>query len=117
MPDRAERESLWQEPVESLLQTLDTTVNGLSSAEARKRLARYGPNTLATTRPSSLVSKLAQRLRNPLVLVLLFAAAISAFTGDVASFVIISSMVVLSIVLDSIQEHRAQRAADRLKGS
>jgi magnesium-transporting ATPase (P-type) len=67
--------------------------------------------------PVSLIRKAWQRVRNPLVLVLLFAAAISAFTGDVSSFVIIATIVVMSLALDSLQEHRAQMAAERLRAA
>jgi Mg2+-importing ATPase len=52
-----------------------------------------------------------------LVLVLLVAAAISALTGDLASFVIISTIVLVSAALDTFQEHRAEEAAEHLKRS
>src|SRR5207248_3096600 len=57
------------------------------------------------------------RFGNPLVILLLAAATISAFTGDIASFVIIGFVVVLSVTLDFVQEFRAGRAAERLKTS
>jgi Mg2+-importing ATPase len=51
------------------------------------------------------------------VLILLAAAAISALTGDVASLVIISTIVLLSVLLDSVQEYRAEQAAEELRAS
>ena len=51
------------------------------------------------------------------VLILLAAAAISALTGDVPSLVIISAMVLFSVLLDSVQEYRAEQAAEQLKVS
>ena len=56
-----------------------------------------------------------ERFKNPLVLILLFAAAVSAFTGDVPSFVIIEVIVLMSVILDVAQEHPAQNAADALR--
>jgi Mg2+-importing ATPase len=50
-----------------------------------------------------------------LVLILLFAAAVSAFTGDIPSFVIIEVIVLMSVILDVTQEHQAQNAADSLR--
>jgi Mg2+-importing ATPase len=85
--------------------------------EAAARLLRYGANTLDSRQKYSFLLKVLSRFRNPLVLILLVAAVISGFTGDIASLVIISTMVLLSVLLDSVQEYRAERAAEQLKVS
>ena len=61
--------------------------------------------------------KFLSRFRNPLVIILLVAAAISALTGDLASFIIVSTIVLMSAVLDTVQEYRAEEAAKSLKVS
>ena len=109
--------TFWQIPLAELERQLGIGPNGLSSAEAAARLLRYGANTLNVRRRYSLLLKVLSRFRNPLVLILLFAAAISALTGDVGSLVIISAIVLLSILLDSIQEYRAEQAAEQLRVS
>ncbi len=86
---------------------------GLTGAEAAARLARFGPNQLKA-RPQHLLWQLLARFRNPLVLVLLVASALAALTGDTASAVIVAAMVLLSVALDFVQEHRAGRAAEQL---
>jgi P-type Mg2+ transporter len=91
--------------------------NGLSSAEAVARRLRYGPNTLEERRRLSLPLKFLSRFRNPLVIILLAAAVISALTGDLSSLVIISTIVLMSAVLDTVQEFRAEEAAESLKVS
>jgi magnesium-transporting ATPase (P-type) len=48
----------------------------------------------------------AQRFANPLVMILLVASALSAATGDLASFMIVAGIVVLSVLLDFVQENR-----------
>ncbi len=88
---------------------------GLDEAEARRRVAVFGPNVLRPHRERPLALQFLARFGNPLIILLLAAATISAFTGDRASFVIISFVIVLSVTLDFIQEHRAGRAAERLK--
>jgi Mg2+-importing ATPase len=88
---------------------------GLSSAEARRRLAVCGPNVVADGRHRPVIVQLLIRFRNPLVLLLLGAAVVSGLTGDMRSFVVISAMVLMSVVLDFAQEHRASRAADQLR--
>jgi len=90
---------------------------GLSSQEAAARLARHGPNVFATHRPRRLVMEFLARFGNPLVLLLLAASAISALTGEVTSFVIITAIVAMSVSLDFVQEYRAGQAAERLTAS
>ena len=77
---------------EIVTKTLETKP---ADAEAAARLLRYGANTLDARRRYSLLRKILSRFRNPLVLILLAAAAISALTGDVTSLVIISTIVLL----------------------
>ena len=107
----------WQGTLESLQAELRTTGAGLDEAEAARRLTVHGPNLLRPHRERAVVLQFLSRFVNPLVILLLAAATISAFTGDVASFVIITVMVLLSVTLDFVQEYRAGRAAERLKQS
>jgi Mg2+-importing ATPase len=87
----------------------------LSSQEAAARLAQYGPNTVVAAGRRSLAAQLLAKLRNPLLLLLLSASAVSGLTGDLRSFWVIVVMAVLSLSLDLVQERRAGRAADRLR--
>jgi Mg2+-importing ATPase len=107
--------AFWQVPLADLTAGLGADEKGLSAAEAAARLARFGSNTLEARRTYSLPLKVLSRFRNPLVLVLLIAASISAATGDVVSFGIVSAIVAASVLLDSVQEHRAERAAEALR--
>jgi len=88
---------------------------GLSGEEAARRQEQYGPNLVAQGHRRSVAVQLLLRFGNPLVLLLLGAAALSGVTGDIRSLVVILVMVLLSIVLDFVQEHRAGRAAERLR--
>lgn len=90
-----------------------TPTLGLTSAEAAERLARFGTNQLQPRRLSALLQFLS-RLRNPLVLILLVASAISTAMGDTTSAIVVAVMVMLSVTLDFVQEHRAGQAAERL---
>ncbi len=109
--------SFWQIPLTELQRLIEAGSGGLSGTEAQARIARYGRNVLETRVYRSLILKILRGLGNPLVLVLLGAAAISAGTGDLTSFTIISTIVLLSILLDAVQEHRAETAAEKLKAS
>src|SRR5579863_204229 len=107
----------WQIALPDLEKAFGAGRNGLSSAEVAARRLRYGPNILEERRRLSLPRKFLSRFRNPLVLILLVAAVISALTGDLASFIIIATIVLMSAVLDTVQEYRAEEAAEHLKVS
>ena len=110
-------EDIWRAPLDRLLAQLATRSAGLSAAEARTRLAAYGANDASTVKRSPLWLRFLARFRNPLVVILIVASALSAATGDVASFVIIITIVMLSIVFDFAQEVRAQNAVEALRRS
>jgi len=102
-------------PLPDLLQSLHSSESGLSASDAAAILRSVGPNQIESVKQKSLLTEILERFSNPLVLILLFAAAVSAFTGDVASFIIIAVIVLMSVILDVTQERQAQRAADGLR--
>jgi Mg2+-importing ATPase len=87
---------------------------GLSTAEAAARLRRYGPNAIARTGRPSIFAELWGRAINPLNALLLGLAGLSLLLSDPRSAVVIAVMVVLSIVLGFLQEHRSNNAAAKL---
>jgi len=107
----------WRTPLPTLQKQLGSSRDGLTSNEAAIRLVEVGPNVLRAHHKQVLVLEFLSRFRNPLVLVLLGASGISALTGEVVSFVIISLIILISVTLDFIQEHRAGKAAERLQES
>jgi Mg2+-importing ATPase len=110
MPDE-----IWDRPVSAVLESLGATVSGLSRAEVDARRRQYGLNQPRAHRRRPLWLQFLTRFLNPLVLILLFASALSAATGNVASFVIVIAMVVLSVTLDFAQEMRAESAVEALR--
>ncbi len=88
---------------------------GLTSKEAAKRLKHYGPNALAQGKTTPPILAFLARFTNPLVIILLFAATLSAFLGDRVSFFIIISIVLVSTVLDFVNSYRSEKAAAALK--
>ena len=118
-PTKAAAQEFWQEPLPALRTRLAVpdaiATAGLAGADAARRLARDGPNALRPRRSRALILQFLSRFANPLVILLLVAATISAFVGDRTSFVIIVAMVILSVTLDFVQETRAGHAAEALK--
>lgn len=113
----SDTEPWWLKPIGEPQAELPTDATGLSSAEARVRQSRFGPNLFRDRRGRSLLLQFLSRFKNPLVILLLVASAISALTGEMANFGIISAMVLFSVTLDFVQEHRAGKAAESLRHS
>src|SRR5713101_3060976 len=90
---------------------------GLTSAEAARRLAEYGPNEPAPVRRLSLVVQFFHLFANPLVVILLVASAIAASLGQQVDAVIIVTIVALSVSINFWQSYRSQQAAERLRSS
>ena len=102
-------------PLSGLFASLHSAATGLSGADAAAILQAVGPNRIDQAAPRRLLAAFIGRFGNPLILVLLGAAGVSAFTGDIPSFGIIATIVLMSVVLDVVQEHRAENAAERLR--
>lgn len=107
----------WQLEPGELLTRLNAAREGLVQADADARLARDGPNEIEATTRRHILVDLLHRIANPLIAILLAAAAVAGATGDLASFVIILAVVILSTLLDMVQEHRAEATAAALKRS
>lgn len=109
--------AFWQTPKDVLYKTLACGPDGLSQTEAELRLGIFGANRADASQSRSMLRKLGQRLWNPLVAMLLAAAFVSGVSGDLGSFVVIATVLSLSITLDIVQEHRAELTAEALRDS
>ncbi|MBJ7472294.1 MAG: magnesium-translocating P-type ATPase [Solirubrobacteraceae bacterium] len=104
-----------EQPIDAVLESLGTTATGLTTAEASARLTQGGPNLIAH-RTITAMDVLVVQLRNPLLWLLLGAAAISGATGDPAGACIIAAIVALSVGLGFVNEFRSARALAALHG-
>lgn len=105
----------WSVPSQTLLAKLGAQPSGLTSEEARTRLTAVGSNTIRRERDSSALRTFLRQFRSPLVLILIFAAAVSAFVGEGSEAIIIGGIVMASCVLSFTQEYGASRAMAALK--
>ena len=90
-------------------------IAGLTTQEAEARLGRFGPNEPAATKRHSLLSDLVHVFMNPLTLILVIAAIVSAFTGDAVDAGIIGIIVLLSGAIDLTQTYHSERAVEKLR--
>ena len=96
-----------------MLRLTDTTVEGLSDAEASTRLVRYGPNSVRTQRVSA-IAVLGRQLRSAVLGLLAATAVLSFFLGDSKQAIIIGIILAVSIGLGFVNEYRAERASAAL---
>lgn len=89
---------------------------GLTTQEAKVRLAKIGPNEQSPARRAAALIQFLLLFANPLVIILLIASGVSAFVGEIVNSAIIALMVVVSIIINFFQTWHSQRAAERLRG-
>lgn len=90
-----------------VLERFDTTLQGLRTATASKRLKQYGINDVAREPQVSLGARLWSNIANPLVVLLAGLALVSYLTNDLRGTIVILAMIVLGVVLRFFQEVRA----------
>lgn len=89
--------------------------NGLSSTEALRRLEKYGKNKLETKKKKTLFKQFLSQLKDVMIYILIIAAIISAFLGEISDALIILLVIVINAVIGVIQESKAEKALDALK--
>lgn len=103
-------------PAQALAEQLEVDPqSGLTTEQATQRQGIYGENRLPEAAPRSLIRRIGDQLRDFMVLVLMSAALLSGFIGDLADTVAIAVIVLLNAAIGLTQEWRAERALDALK--
>lgn len=108
------------EEKERVIAELESNENGLSEAEAERRLAENGPNKLAAAKKDSIIKQFLKQLADPMIIILLAAAAISGVLAitqgeSFADVIIILFVVVVNAVLGVYQENKAEKAIEALQ--
>ena len=103
-----------------VLSSLNTSEEGLSSAEAQKRLEANGKNKLAAAKGKSIVRRFLEQLADPMIIILLVAALISGILAVVENesftdVIIILAVVIVNAVLGVYQESKAEKAIEALQ--
>lgn len=102
-------------PPDDLFKKLYSHPNGLNKKEARRKQFAYGLNQITKEQNRNRIWIITKNFNDPLTILLIILATISYFTGDLRGFTMILGMVVLSVLLRSIQESKADEAAQKLR--
>ena len=111
----------YAQSAEEVLRNLGVGSEGLTSAQARERLAEYGPNKLKEAEKPTLLQRFIQQLKDPMLIILMVAAAVSAVTNlmaghnEMAEVIIILAVVLLNAILGVFQESKAEAAIEALQ--
>ena len=111
----------YTQSAEEVLSGLDVSAEGLSSQQAQERLGKYGPNKLKEAEKPTLFQRFLAQLKDPMLIILLIAAGVSALTGMLANenewaeVIIILAVVLLNAILGVIQESKAEAAIEALQ--
>jgi Mg2+-importing ATPase len=109
------QETYWSLTTDQLIAALHTTINGIQQTDAENRIKQYGPNALRAERQTTAFGLLLRQFRSPLVVILIFAAIVSAFLGEWIDASIVLAVIVGSTMLGFVQEYRASNAVEKLR--
>jgi P-type Ca2+ transporter type 2C len=101
--------------IEEVFSILETDHRGLKAEEAQSRLEHYGPNEIETDEGVNPLELLWAQIKNPLVFVLLAAAAISLLAGKSADAIVIGVVILVNTMIGFFQEYQAEAALESLK--
>ena len=112
---------LYTQSAQEVLDAMGVAPEGLSSQEAAARREKYGPNKLKEAPKPTLLQRFLTQLKDPMLIILMIAAAVSAITGfisgeeEIAEVIIILAVVLLNAILGVIQESKAEAAIEALQ--
>jgi len=112
---QATSNSYWSVDADVLVGRLGSAGQGLTTAEAKRRLREHGPNQVREYRRLTRLRVLANQIRNPLLWVLVFAATASAMTGEWVDAVIVFVIVLATVSIGYAREYNAEAAAAALQ--
>ncbi|MDR1027857.1 MAG: cation-translocating P-type ATPase [Clostridiales Family XIII bacterium] len=105
-----------KQTAEYIAESLKTSIDaGLSVAEADRRLAENGKNAFAEQKKKSAAQMFLSQLNDPMIFILMAAAAISAVLREYADAIIILAIIVLNAIIGMVQESKAEKSLEALK--
>ena len=105
----------FRKPADEVIKALGVSDKGLTSTEVDKRREQYGFNELQEGKRKSTLQVFLEQFKDFLVIILLVAAIISAFLGELESTIVIMVVVILNAILGTVQHVKAEQSLNSLK--
>lgn len=109
------QETFYNKKIADVFRTIQSSEEGLTSEQAKKRLYEYGYNELDAGKKKSLIAKFFDQFKDFMIMVLIAAALISFFTGDKIEAIMILVVIVIMAIFGVVQEAKAEQAIEALK--
>lgn len=109
------KKPFWQLPISELYAQLQTSERGLTDAEAKHRLATFGPNTIDSGTRTSRLAIFGRQFTSPLIFILLIAGGLTLIVGDFHDAAFIIGAALVNAALGYYQESKAEEALEHLK--
>lgn len=100
---------------DEVLKEFKTGSGGLSTKQAEENLAKYGKNALVEGKKKTAFQVFLEQFKDLMVIILIIAAVISAFTGDLESMLVIIAVLILNAILGTVQHVKAEKSLESLK--
>ena len=100
---------------DEVLKEFKTSTDGLSTGQAKENLAKYGKNALVEGKKKTAFQVFLEQFKDLMVIILIIAAVISAFTGDLESTLVIIAVLILNAILGTVQHVKAEKSLESLK--
>lgn len=107
--------SIYNQNPEDVLKILDSSLEGLSHEEVKKRQDQYGLNLMNQSKPKSPFIIFLEQYKDLLVIVLIFAALISAISGEYVSTAVILVVITINAILGTVQTLKARKSLESLQ--
>ena len=101
--------------IEKTIETLDSSLIGLNSSEAERRLQEHGKNEITEQKKKPVWKMFLQQFADFMIVVLMIAAVLAGVIGDITDSYVILLIVILNAVIGFVQEYRAEKAMEALK--
>ena len=105
-------QAYYRKTPQQALEAQNASAEGLSAQEARRRAEQYGPNKLSEGKKKSTLQVFLEQFKDLMVLILIIAAVISAFSGNVESTIVIFAVLVLNAILGTVQYEKAEKSLE-----
>lgn len=107
-------EKFWSYDVDEVLKTVETSKNGLSTEQANERIEKLGQNLFEEKKSASKLTVFINQFKNPITMILIFAAILSIFLKDYSDGIIILIIIMISALLSYNHESKANDAVKKL---